>query len=75
MKNGMRKSLLVLLLASSALIAGCNANVARYQTIKKFEVLPVEFTVDSGELTPTMKIKRNVVNEKFKDVIAGLYEG
>ena len=51
----------------------CNANVARYQTIKKFELLPVAFSVDGGELTPTMKIKRNVVNEKYKDVIDGLY--
>ena len=51
----------------------CNARVARYQTIKKFEVLPTPFDVDSGELTPTMKVKRNVVNEKYADTIAGMY--
>ena len=51
----------------------CNSKVARYQTIKKFTVLPVEFSVDSGEVTPTMKIKRNVVNAKFADEIARLY--
>lgn len=51
----------------------CNARVARYQTIKKFKVLPVEFTVETGELTPTMKIKRNVVNDKYSDVIDGMY--
>ena len=51
----------------------CNVRVARYQTIKKFEILPTEFTVDTGEVTPTMKIKRNVVNEKYAEQIAGLY--
>ncbi|MBW2257318.1 MAG: AMP-binding protein [Deltaproteobacteria bacterium] len=52
----------------------CNAQVARYQTIKKFKVLPVEFSVDSGELTPTMKLKRNVVSKKYADEIEALYE-
>ena len=52
----------------------CNTNVARYQTIRKFEVLPLEFTVEGGEMTPTMKIKRNVVNDKYADTIAKFYE-
>jgi long-subunit acyl-CoA synthetase (AMP-forming) len=51
----------------------CNAKVARYQTIKKFEILDDVFSVDGGELTPTLKVKRNVVGEKYADVIAGLY--
>ena len=51
----------------------CNAKVARYQTIKKIDVLPNEFTVETGELTPTMKIKRNVVADMYKDAIAGFY--
>lgn len=51
----------------------CNAKVARYQTIKKIEMLPHAFTVETGELTPTMKIKRNVVSEKYKAAIDGLY--
>lgn len=51
----------------------CNEKVARYQTIKKFEVLPVEFSVDGGELTPTLKIKRNVVTEKYGEVIDSFY--
>jgi long-chain acyl-CoA synthetase len=50
-----------------------NPNLARYQTVKKFQVLPVEFSVDSGELTPTMKIKRNVVGEKYAATIDGFY--
>ncbi|MCA9669625.1 MAG: long-chain fatty acid--CoA ligase [Myxococcales bacterium] len=51
----------------------CNAKLARYQTVKKFEILPIEFTVDGGEMTPTMKLKRNVINDKYKDVIDGFY--
>ena len=51
----------------------CNAKVARYQQIKTFEVLPVEFTVEGDELTPTMKIKRNVVHEKYAAEIQALY--
>jgi long-subunit acyl-CoA synthetase (AMP-forming) len=51
----------------------CNSKVARYQTIKKFEVLPHVLSVEGGELTPTMKVKRNVINEKYKAVIDGMY--
>ncbi len=51
----------------------CNSKVARYQSIKKIEVLPVEFSVETGELTPTMKIKRNVVHEKYAAKIESLY--
>jgi long-chain acyl-CoA synthetase len=47
--------------------------VAKYQTIKKIKVLPVEFSVDWNELTPTMKVKRNVVNDKYADDIDALY--
>ena len=53
--------------------ADCNSKVARYQTIKKIKVLPVEFSVDGNELTPTMKVKRNVIGEKYAAEIADLY--
>lgn len=52
----------------------CNSKVARYQTIKKIKILPTTFSVDGGELTPTLKVKRNVVNEKYAKEIAGFYE-
>jgi long-subunit acyl-CoA synthetase (AMP-forming) len=51
----------------------CNSKVARYQTIKKFEVLPQMLSVEGGELTPTMKVKRNVINDKYKAIIDGMY--
>ncbi len=53
--------------------ADCNSKVARYQTIKRIKVLPVEFSVDGGELTPTMKAKRNVVVDKYAADIEALY--
>jgi long-subunit acyl-CoA synthetase (AMP-forming) len=51
-----------------------NASLARVQTIKKFSVVPAEFSIDGGELTPTMKVKRKVVNEKYKSEIASMYD-
>ena len=53
----------------------CNAKVARYQTIKYLRLIPNEFTVDGGELTPTMKIRRAVVNEKYAELIDSMYSG
>jgi long-subunit acyl-CoA synthetase (AMP-forming) len=53
----------------------CNSKVARYQTIKKFEVLPHMLSVEGGELTPTLKVKRNIVNARYKAIIDGMYSG
>lgn len=51
----------------------CNSKVARYQTIKKFKIVPHEFTTEGGELTATMKIRRNVINDKYADLIQTMY--
>jgi long-subunit acyl-CoA synthetase (AMP-forming) len=50
-----------------------NEKLARVQTIKKFSIVPTEFSVDGGELTPTMKVKRKVVNEKYRSEIESMY--
>lgn len=50
-----------------------NASLARYETIKKIKVLPAELTVDAGELTPTLKLKRRAIHERHKDAIESLY--
>ncbi len=52
-----------------------NQSLARVQTIKKWTIIPAEFTIEGGELTPTMKIKRKVVNEKYAQQIEGMYTG
>ena len=50
-----------------------NPNLARYQTIKKFTILPNEFSVDGGELTPTLKLRRGVIVQKYRDAIDAMY--
>ena len=47
--------------------------LARFETVKKIALLENEFTVDGGELTPTMKLKRRVIDDKYRDVIDELY--
>ncbi|HEX6716387.1 MAG TPA: long-chain fatty acid--CoA ligase [Pyrinomonadaceae bacterium] len=48
-------------------------NLAKYERIKKVALLENEFTIEGGELTPTLKVKRRVIDEKYKDVIEQLY--
>jgi long-subunit acyl-CoA synthetase (AMP-forming) len=50
-----------------------NSQLASFESIKKFRVLPVQFTIESGELTATMKVKRKVVAEKFAREIDELF--
>jgi len=47
--------------------------LAEYERIRKVALLPEEFSIDRGELTPTLKVKRRVVDQKFHDLIEGLY--
>ncbi len=49
------------------------ANLAQYESIKRFALLPEDFTFDNGALTFTLKLKRRVVEQKFHDVIERLY--
>jgi long-subunit acyl-CoA synthetase (AMP-forming) len=51
-----------------------NASLAPFETIKRFTLIPSEFTVSGGELTPTMKVKRRVVEERWRAAIDTLYE-
>jgi long-chain acyl-CoA synthetase len=50
-----------------------NDQLNRWETIKKFEILDHDLTIESGELTPSLKVKRNVVEENNKSLIDGLY--
>ncbi len=56
-------------------IESVNQRLARYETIKRFAVLPRPFSIDGGELTPTMKLKRRVIHEKYGSEIERLYAG
>jgi long-chain acyl-CoA synthetase len=50
-----------------------NSKVGRVEQVKKFKILPHDLSQQTGELTPTLKVKRNVVNEKFADEVERLY--
>lgn len=56
-----------------AAVDQANAELARYEQIKYYTILDSEFTVEDGEMTPTLKLKRNVIIEHYGDVIAGMY--
>ena len=51
-----------------------NQKLASYESIKKFHVLEEDFDQDKDELTPTMKVRRKVVTEKYKDILENLYK-
>jgi long-chain acyl-CoA synthetase len=55
------------------IVDGVNKDLAHFETMKKIAVVPDEWSLESGELTPSMKLKRRVVEQKYKDVIAGFY--
>jgi len=56
-----------------AAIAEANRSVSHAEAIKKFAILPADLTVESGELTPTLKVRRAVVQKTYGDVVERLY--
>lgn len=50
-----------------------NRQLARYESIKKFAILDSDFSVETGELTPTLKVKRKFTSEKYRDILDSLY--
>jgi len=51
-----------------------NKELPPYETVKKFKIIPGEFTIESGEMTPTMKIKRNVIFARYSAEIESMYD-
>jgi long-chain acyl-CoA synthetase len=58
-----------------AAVNDLNSGLNRWETIKQFRILPKALEVDDGELTPSLKVKRKVVEEKFSGLIDNMYSG
>ncbi|HET8789014.1 MAG TPA: AMP-binding protein [Actinomycetes bacterium] len=56
-------------------VDGANQHLARIEQVKRFEVLPVEWTAESEELTPTLKLRRRIIHAKYAERIDALYQG
>ena len=56
-----------------AIVQEANAGLANFETIKRFKVVAEEWTQETGELTPSMKLKRRTINERYASVVAVLY--
>ncbi|MBS1963018.1 MAG: long-chain fatty acid--CoA ligase [Bdellovibrionales bacterium] len=56
------------------LVGLLNQGLARFETVKRFAILPGIFTVEAGELTPSLKVKRSVIYRKYREVIDALYQ-
>ena len=54
-------------------ITRLNAQLASYESVKRFHILPRDFSIETGELTPTLKIKRKVVSDRYEGEIAAMY--
>ena len=64
-----------MLFRSGKVVEGLNKELASYESIKKFAILDVDLTLESGDLTPKMSVKRKVVEGKHKAILDGFYEG
>jgi long-chain acyl-CoA synthetase len=57
------------------IVDGVNADRSRFEQLKRFAILPRDFTIADGELTPTLKLRRRVVLDHFGDEVEALYAG
>ncbi len=57
------------------IVDALNRDLSQFEKIKKIALLPTEFSIEKGELTPTMKVKRKVIEERWRDTIEQLYAG
>ena len=56
-------------------VMGLTASLADYERVRRVALLPEEFSIDGGELTPTLKVKRRVIDEKYGGLIEEIYNG
>ena len=56
------------------IVDALNRDLSQFERIKRIALLPAEFSIETGELTPTLKVKRKVVEERWRREIEKLYE-
>ncbi len=56
------------------LVATVNKDLARFETVKRFRLLHTPFSIEGGDLTPTAKVRRRAVEQKYRDLIDSMYE-
>lgn len=54
-------------------VAAVNAHLARFEQIRKFRLIPHPFTIEGGEITPTLKVRRRNIVEKYRDLLDAMY--
>jgi len=54
-------------------VAEVNRRLASYESLKYHRILPRDFSVETGELTPSLKVKRKVIAERYRDLIEDMY--
>jgi long-chain acyl-CoA synthetase len=81
-RNGVEGGDLAAMAASERVLAevrlavdAANQRLARIEQVKRFEILPVEWTAESEELTPTLKLRRRIIHAKYAERIDALYQG
>ncbi len=60
--------------AFARVVEETNARLARYEQVKRFKVLPLMLSIEGGHLTPTLKVKRRVVEQQYQELIEAMYE-
>jgi long-chain acyl-CoA synthetase len=56
-------------------VAKANRQLAEFERVRRFRILERDFSIESGELTPTMKVRRNRVLENYRSTVSELYMG
>jgi len=56
-----------------AQVDALNKHLASYESVKKFAILPRDFTIEADELTPSLKLKRKAIEKKYQAILDGFY--
>jgi long-chain acyl-CoA synthetase len=57
----------------AAEVERCNQRLARYEQVRVYKILPRELSVEGGTLTPTFKVRRRAIEERYRPLIEGMY--